>query len=318
MRAWLVVVVVSPLLVLLLLLARPAIDRSWENHPAHFWLVLGAAALATALGWTVSVAARRRRDARLLLISLAFIASSGFFALHALATPGVLLAGPNAGFELATPVGLVIAGMFAAASAIELRPAQARLVVRSAERPPRRPLRGHGRLGLRRADGAAPARRPARRGAARRVAARPGRGRRRALRAGGDRLRASLPAATRAVRLRVHARVRAPGGGDDRDRLGPQLAGVLVGVAHPDAGRVRAHRPHGADRVARGAVQRALPRRDAGRRPRRERRPRRPRGLHELLGAARPGRGRRHVERVLRAHRPAHGAGGRRGPSDRR
>ena len=81
----------SPLLLLALLLARPAIDKTWENHPAHFWLVLGAAALATALGWSVSVAARRRRDARLLLISLAFIASSGFFGLHALATPGVLL-----------------------------------------------------------------------------------------------------------------------------------------------------------------------------------------------------------------------------------
>jgi adenylate cyclase len=131
MRAWLVVVI-APLLLLALLLARPAIDKSWENHPAHFWLVLGAAALATALGWAVSVAARRRHDARLLLISLAFIASSGFLGLHALATPGVLLGGPNAGFELATPVGLVVAGLFAAASALELSPEQARVVVRSA------------------------------------------------------------------------------------------------------------------------------------------------------------------------------------------
>src|SRR5512134_1719417 len=119
MRAWLVVVV-APLVLLSLLLARPAFDKTWENHPAHFWLVLGAAAIATALGWAVSVAARRRRDARLFLISLAFIASSGFLGLHALATPGVLLAGPNAGFELATPVGLLIAGAFAAASALEL------------------------------------------------------------------------------------------------------------------------------------------------------------------------------------------------------
>ena len=53
--------------------------------------------------------ARRRRDARLFLISLAFMASFGFLALHALATPDVLL-GKNAGFELATPVGLVVAG----------------------------------------------------------------------------------------------------------------------------------------------------------------------------------------------------------------
>ena len=126
-----VAIVAAPLALLGLLLARPAIDLDWENQQAHFWLVLGAAALATALGWAVSVAARRRRDARLFLISLAFIASSGFLGLHALATPSVLL-GPNAGFELATPVGLVVAGVFAAASSVELRPGRAQAVVRSA------------------------------------------------------------------------------------------------------------------------------------------------------------------------------------------
>jgi len=126
-----VAVVGAPLVLLGLLLARPAIDLDWENQQAHFWLVLGAAALATALGWAVSVAARRRRDARLFLISLAFIASSGFLGLHALATPSVLL-GPNAGFELATPAGLVVAGLFAAASSLELSPARAQAVVRSA------------------------------------------------------------------------------------------------------------------------------------------------------------------------------------------
>jgi len=47
-RAWLLVVA-APLLLLALLLARPAVDGTWENHPAHFWLVLGAAAIATAL-----------------------------------------------------------------------------------------------------------------------------------------------------------------------------------------------------------------------------------------------------------------------------
>ena len=126
-----VAVVAAPLVLLGFLLARPAIALDWENQQAHFWLVLGAAALATALGWAVSVAARRRRDARLFLISLAFIASSGFLGLHALATPSVLL-GPNAGFELATPVGLVVAGVFAAASSLELQPARAQAVVRSA------------------------------------------------------------------------------------------------------------------------------------------------------------------------------------------
>ena len=132
MRAWpWAAVAVAPLLLLVVLLARPSLDGTWENHPAHFWLVLGAALVATALGLSVSTAARRRSDVRLFLISLAFIASAAFFGLHALATPGVLL-GPNAGFELATPVGLMLAGAFAAAASLELQGEGAGRVLRAA------------------------------------------------------------------------------------------------------------------------------------------------------------------------------------------
>jgi adenylate cyclase len=127
-RTWLAVGG-SPLLLLVVLLVRPTIDESWENHPAHFWLVLGAAIAATAVGFSVTTAARRRRDARLALISLAFVVSAAFLGLHALATPGVLV-GPNAGFELATPFGLLLAAIFAAAASLELRPAQADGVLR--------------------------------------------------------------------------------------------------------------------------------------------------------------------------------------------
>jgi class 3 adenylate cyclase len=127
---WLALVA-APLALFAILLARPAVDERWENQPAHFWLVLTAAAISTALGYAISVAARRRRDARLFLISLAMIASAGFLGLHALATPGVLL-GKNAGFELATPVGLLLAGLFAAAASTELGPARAAQVVRIA------------------------------------------------------------------------------------------------------------------------------------------------------------------------------------------
>jgi class 3 adenylate cyclase len=129
-RTWLAVAL-APLVLLLVLLAWPEIDGNWENHPAHFWLVLGAALAATAVGWSVTSAARRRRDARLLFISLAFVASACFLGLHALATPGVLL-GPNAGFELATPVGLVIAATFAVGAALELEGDRAETVIRAA------------------------------------------------------------------------------------------------------------------------------------------------------------------------------------------
>lgn len=126
--AWLVVAVVVPLAVLVVLRRWPALDVLWDNNPAHFWLVLAAAATAVTLGHSVMEVARRRRDARLLLVSLAFIASAGFLGLHALATPGVLV-GPNAGFELATPIGLAIGSLFAAASGLELTPVASRRIM---------------------------------------------------------------------------------------------------------------------------------------------------------------------------------------------
>jgi adenylate cyclase len=108
-----------PIAGLLILLAAPDVDVEWEHHPAHFWLVLSVSAVSVALGALTSEAAARRSDARLFLVSLAFLASAGFLGLHALATPGVLLEGRNAGFTIATPVGLLLASAFAAWSALD-------------------------------------------------------------------------------------------------------------------------------------------------------------------------------------------------------
>ena len=114
---WVVPVAVAlPLLGLALLLARPELDMEWEHHPSHFWIVLLTAAVSVALAYVTNVAAGRYRDARLVLISFSFLSAAGFLGLHALATPGVLLDSPNAGFSIATPVGLVLAAFFAAAS----------------------------------------------------------------------------------------------------------------------------------------------------------------------------------------------------------
>ena len=126
-----IAVAAVPLALLTLVRQQPQLDARWENHPAHFWLVLAAAAAAVALGYAVFAAASRRRDARLVFVSLAFVVSAGFLGLHALATPGVLL-GANPGFELATPVGLLLGGLFVAASGLEFgREASDRIVGRA-------------------------------------------------------------------------------------------------------------------------------------------------------------------------------------------
>jgi adenylate cyclase len=104
-----------------LLRASPPLDERWEDTRAHFWLVLLTALVCLGLALGISEGGRRRRDARLLLIGLAFVVSAGFLGLHALATPGVIIDSKNAGFVLATPTGLILAGAFAAASSIEYR-----------------------------------------------------------------------------------------------------------------------------------------------------------------------------------------------------
>jgi class 3 adenylate cyclase len=110
------IVLALPLLGLFLLLRQPQLDIRWEHHPAHFWLVLITAFLSAVLAYATGEAAGRRGDARLLYVSLAFLSSAGFLALHALATPGVLLGKSNTGFLIATPVGVAIGSIFAALS----------------------------------------------------------------------------------------------------------------------------------------------------------------------------------------------------------
>jgi adenylate cyclase len=123
---------VAPVVGLVVLLSAPSIDEHWDHQPSHFWLVLGAAAIAAVLGWSVGTSARRRADARLFLVSMSFLASASFLGLHALATPRVIVDGSTAGFVAAVPVGLAVAAGFASWSAITLDAARARWVVRHA------------------------------------------------------------------------------------------------------------------------------------------------------------------------------------------
>ena len=114
------VVLALPLLGFVLLMRRPQLDVHWEHHPSHFWLVLATGGLSAVLAYATGTAAERRGDARVLLVSLAFLSAAGFLGLHALATPGVLLAEPNAGFVVATPVGIALGSVLALASSLDL------------------------------------------------------------------------------------------------------------------------------------------------------------------------------------------------------
>ncbi|WP_433246844.1 adenylate/guanylate cyclase domain-containing protein [Streptosporangium sp. CA-135522] len=121
-----------PMLGLWLLLANhDDLNGQWHDNLGHFWLILGVAGINVVLGTMISQASARRADARLLLVSLVFLSSAGFFLMHGLATPQIILERGSYGFDLSQPVGLLVASVFAAVSALPLNERAARIVLES-------------------------------------------------------------------------------------------------------------------------------------------------------------------------------------------
>ena len=54
--------VTFPLAGLSILLAAPHADVRWENHPSHFWLVLGTSIATAILAYATGEVAKRRGD----------------------------------------------------------------------------------------------------------------------------------------------------------------------------------------------------------------------------------------------------------------
>jgi class 3 adenylate cyclase len=113
------------------LILRSRLDPDLSNHGLHFTLFLAVGAGLFVLAYAAGDAANRRGDARVLLISLAFLATGAFLCIHALGTEGVLFRREYAGFKVAIPVGLLVAAVFAGASAfVDARPGFAPAVMR--------------------------------------------------------------------------------------------------------------------------------------------------------------------------------------------
>jgi adenylate cyclase len=117
------IAVTLPLVGFVSLLLRSQLDPHLHNHQAHFVIFGAVGGVAFGLGYAAGEAANRRGDARVLLLSLAFMATGGFMGLHAFGTAGVLFSESRAGFQIAIPVGLLVSAFFAAGSAfVDVRP----------------------------------------------------------------------------------------------------------------------------------------------------------------------------------------------------
>jgi adenylate cyclase len=125
------VVAVLPLVGLGSLLLRSHLDPHVENYRLHFVVFGIVGGTAFLLGYAAGEAANRRGDARVLLLSLAFMATGGFLGVHALGTPGILFVDERGGFQVAIPVGLLVAAVFATGSAfVDLGPGLAPWLIR--------------------------------------------------------------------------------------------------------------------------------------------------------------------------------------------
>jgi adenylate cyclase len=105
-RLGVVLAAALPLIGLASLLLRRELDPHFENYRAHFVVFGIVGAVAFILGYAAGEAANRRGDARVLLLSLAFMATGGFLGLHAIGTPQILFSKEYSGFMVAIPVGL--------------------------------------------------------------------------------------------------------------------------------------------------------------------------------------------------------------------
>ncbi|RUS48935.1 HD-GYP domain-containing protein [Cohnella sp. AR92] len=88
------------------LMTFPGHDTMWENPRFHFYVLapslLALAVSAIAVGWT----GIRLRDMNVLMLALAIFSLNGFFLIHALATPGLLIHDPYHLAGAASQIGM--------------------------------------------------------------------------------------------------------------------------------------------------------------------------------------------------------------------
>jgi hypothetical protein len=111
MFGW-VLATLLPLIGLVSLLLRSQLDPNYDNRKVHFVLFVGVGLVVSFLGYAADEAATKRGDARVLLMSLAFLATGAFLALHALGTPGILFMTAHSGFIIAISIGLLYSAAY--------------------------------------------------------------------------------------------------------------------------------------------------------------------------------------------------------------
>lgn len=118
------------LAIMALLIAVPALNHPVEVPVPHFWVVTAVALLAFLVAMMLAVSAAQLQHYKLLLLAIGFVAMAGLFAVHGLATPGVLVsavgaygtAGSHSVVGVAGFLSLVVPAFFFAVGYLPLLP----------------------------------------------------------------------------------------------------------------------------------------------------------------------------------------------------
>lgn len=116
-------VLASPVAVLALLFLNPTIDPAVEVPGWHFAIVTLAAGAAALVALAVLAVAEEVGDPRAFYLGLAFCAIAGFFFVHGVLTPGVLVPFASTGIGWAPVLSLCLGSLCLALSTARLRPA---------------------------------------------------------------------------------------------------------------------------------------------------------------------------------------------------
>jgi HD-GYP domain-containing protein (c-di-GMP phosphodiesterase class II) len=105
-------------------------DPTWIVPNFHFFVVSLTSLIALFLASLMAIAAGQIREARVVFLSLAFLAISGLFAVHGLTTPGALFEGANPWVGFSARLALFLGAAFFAASSFDHDPHFQSFVVR--------------------------------------------------------------------------------------------------------------------------------------------------------------------------------------------
>ncbi|HUG16818.1 MAG TPA: HD-GYP domain-containing protein [Thermomicrobiales bacterium] len=124
------ILAVLPMSIFLLLDQQVARDPVWQIPNGHFLIVTLTALLTFFVAGLMVIAASQLRDARVVFLSLSFLAIAGIFAVHGMTTPGALVQGMNPWVGFSARLSLFAGAFFFMLSTLAGRPRFNAAVVR--------------------------------------------------------------------------------------------------------------------------------------------------------------------------------------------